>query len=353
MKKTVTANLNGRVFNVDEDAYQLLDNYLKNLRIYFRNEEGYTEIVADFEARIEELLSDRVRLGYNVISIEEVEKVIAKVGSPMDFGDNAETRNSQPRIEPVEAKKKLYRDPNDKLLGGVCAGLATYFGWNVLALRIIAVILILCTTFWLIPIYLIAWLTVPEATTAEQKLEMQGKPITVENIGKTVAAGVEYVKQADEKHGCLGSIVEFIAAFFKVCLVGLGCLVGLPILFVLAILIFVLFTTIFGVGTGLLSGLGGLFPWSPEIFLFAHHPALAVVALFLIIGIPLIALVYALISLVFKLKPVNKNLKIAGLILWIAALIALPFAGLTIDWNSVYHLSDWHFEHSLLQELLA
>ncbi|MCC8145158.1 MAG: PspC domain-containing protein [Bacteroidales bacterium] len=197
MKKTLTINLNGRVFNIDEDAYQLLDNYLRNLRIYFRKEEGCEEIVADFEARIEELFSNRVRLGYNVIDIEEVEKVIAQMGQPNDFGEEEPVKEEEPKEEiPHESvKKKLFRNPNDKMIGGIFSGIAAYFDWNVLAVRLIAVILVFATSLWIIPIYLIAWLIIPEARTAEQKLQMQGVPITVENIGKTVAAEADTQKK--------------------------------------------------------------------------------------------------------------------------------------------------------------
>ena len=76
MKKTLTVNLGGTVFHIDEDAYQLLDKYLANLRIHFRKEEGSEEIMNDFEMRISELFNERVRLGYEVITIEHVEEVI-------------------------------------------------------------------------------------------------------------------------------------------------------------------------------------------------------------------------------------------------------------------------------------
>ena len=74
MKKTLTVNLGGTVFHIDEDAYQLLDKYLSNLRIHFRKEEGSDEIMDDFEMRISELLNERIRLGYEVITIERVSR---------------------------------------------------------------------------------------------------------------------------------------------------------------------------------------------------------------------------------------------------------------------------------------
>ena len=333
MKKTLTVNLNGRVFNIDEDAYQLLDKYLRNLRIYFRKEEGCSEILADIEARIEELFNERVRLGYNVITIAEVEQVIAQVGRPGDFGE----REDEPKEEKsagysaenfIHTQKKFYRNPDDKMFAGLCSGLAAYFGWNVVFVRVITAILVPVTSIGIVPAYLILWLLIPEAITAEQKLEMQGKPITVENIGKTVAAGVEDMKKTAVKSGCLTSFVDFIAAFFKVCLVALGLLIGAPLIFALMIVIIVLFAILFGVGTGVF---GGWLPWLNTSFLFFDRPVLITICACFLIAIPLIALVYGIISNIFHLKPVHAGVKWAGIILWIAAVVALPFAGLKTD----------------------
>jgi len=343
MKKTLTVNLNGRVFHIDEDAYQLLDNYLKNLRIYFRKEEGNAEILADFEARIEELFNERVRLGYSVITIEDVEKVIAQMGQPTDFGENEDNEKSEKSEKSNEwsknvyetVKKKFYRNPADKLFAGNCSGMAVYFDWNVLIVRIIAIILIPATSFWIVAVYLLAWLLIPEARTAEQKLEMQGKPITVENIGKTVAAGMEETENPP-KNGCLHSFVDFTAAFFKFCLVGLGIIVGLTLVFALAIVIIVLFAVVFGLGTGALFGI----PWLSGSLLSMNQPMLATVAFCLIIGIPLSILVYSIVSHLFKFKPVHKGLKWAGLIVWIIACIAFASSGLRIN-NETIHKAPW------------
>ena len=92
MKKTLTVNLGGTVFHIDEDAYQLLDKYLANLRIHFRKEEGSEEIMNDFEMRISELFNERVRLGYEVITIEHVEEVIKRMGMPEELFDGGEDK---------------------------------------------------------------------------------------------------------------------------------------------------------------------------------------------------------------------------------------------------------------------
>ena len=92
MKKTLTVNLGGTVFHIDEDAYQLLDKYLANLRIHFRKEEGSEEIMNDFEMRISELFNERVRLGYEVITIEHVEEVIKRMGKPEELFEGEEEK---------------------------------------------------------------------------------------------------------------------------------------------------------------------------------------------------------------------------------------------------------------------
>ena len=96
MKKTLTVNLGGTVFHIDEDAYQLLDKYLSNLRIHFVKEEGTDEIMNDFEMRISELLSERIRLGFSVITIEHIEEVIKRMGRPEEiFDEDKEGGNEQ------------------------------------------------------------------------------------------------------------------------------------------------------------------------------------------------------------------------------------------------------------------
>ena len=87
MKKTLTVNLGGTVFNIDDDAYRLLDNYLSNLKIHFRKEAGADEIVDDIERRISELFAEKLSAGSQVITIADVEEVIARMGKPEEVAD--------------------------------------------------------------------------------------------------------------------------------------------------------------------------------------------------------------------------------------------------------------------------
>ena len=135
MKKTLTINLGGSVFHIDEDAYQLLDKYLSNLRIHFKKEEGSDEIMNDFELRISELFSERTRLGYQVISIEQVEEVIKRMGKPEEIFEEEiqdehkstiyDTTTQMDAQSQTHTHKRLMRDPIRLITSSTCSILIT------------------------------------------------------------------------------------------------------------------------------------------------------------------------------------------------------------------------------------
>ena len=175
MKKTLTVNLGGIVFQIDEDAYNLLENYLNNLRYHFRKEEGGEEIVRDMETRISELFSEGMEGGQQVITIDNVESVIARMGRPEELDDESGSANAageqNSRMESEgtcssaaeghqnsahtagtatdgndnsrKVEKRFFRDTDHAVLGGVLGGIAAYFGWDPTALRLIYIILLL------------------------------------------------------------------------------------------------------------------------------------------------------------------------------------------------------------------
>lgn len=191
MKKTLTVNLGGTVFNIDEDAYRLLDNYLNNLKLHFRKHSSAEEIVDDIELRISELFAEKLQTGAQVITITDVEEVIARMGKPEDM--DTDTEPSSDENTKTTGHRRFFRNPDDKMLGGVISGAAAYFGLNVTTLRLAMVFLLIFSFKILIPLYIICWIIVPEARTAAEKLSMRGEAVTVENIGKTVTDGFEKV----------------------------------------------------------------------------------------------------------------------------------------------------------------
>ncbi|MDR2691873.1 MAG: DUF2807 domain-containing protein [Dysgonamonadaceae bacterium] len=326
MKKTVTVNLNGKVFAMDEDACRLLEKYLDNMRIYFCREEGSPESITGFEAGIEKLFSEHIRTGYEVIAVRQVEEAIAEIGKPAGFGD---PENRKDEKQTFQERKTFFRNGDNKMLGGLCSGLAARFGWNVAVVRSIAVVLLFASSFTAVPVYLLAWIIFPAAKTAAEKLQMQGMPVTVENIGKTVAEEAVQTGKS-ENRGCREGFFEATLTLMKIGLTGLGCLIGLPLIFALILVIVVLFTVLFGAGGGLLAALP--FGFVRDIsFLTIDHPLLASAAFISVIGIPLAVFIYSMVAGIAKFTPVSKSLKWIILAVWILALILLLSSGIRID----------------------
>ena len=176
---------------------------MNNLRIHFRKEEGSEEILNDFEMRISELFNERIRLGYQVISIEEVENVIQRMGKPEELFDEDTKEEKETTTEQAAQKnyrKRLMRDPDNKIIGGVAGGFAAYMGWDATAIRILLFLLIFFTHGFIVPFYLLCWIVMPLARTATEKLEMRGESVTIENIGKTVTDGFENVSNSTSEY---------------------------------------------------------------------------------------------------------------------------------------------------------
>ena len=153
MKKTLTVNLGGTVFNIDEDAYRLLDNYLNNLKLHFRKHSSAEEIVDDIELRISELFAEKLQTGAQVITITDVEEVIARMGKPEDM--DTDTEPSSDENTKTTGHRRFFRNPDDKVLGGVASGIAAYLGWDVVPLRLLLIVAG-CFFQWLLLVYLAA-----------------------------------------------------------------------------------------------------------------------------------------------------------------------------------------------------
>ena len=193
MNKTVSINLSNFHFFIDEEAYKKLKSYLDRIKASFAQEKGGDEILQDIESRLAELFNEHLNDQAQVITLKEVNDVIAIMGEPQEFEiDEEPTDESKSKRTDY---KKLYRDGENEYIGGVCAGLQHYLGINVVWIRLIFLLLLIFGTgvgFW---IYIILWIVVPEAKTTSQKLDMMGKPVNLGNIEKKVKEGFEEVEK--------------------------------------------------------------------------------------------------------------------------------------------------------------
>jgi len=201
MKTTITINLGGIVFHIDDDAYEMLHTYLMAIEKQFISDEERKEVMSDIEARLSELFSEILGQKRDVIMKDDVSKIVKIMGEPEDFIDD-ETQNesssssqqSRRKNKSQKTSKRLFRDPDNRILGGVCGGLGAYFNIDPLVFRIIFILLSF-GMFAGIVIYIILWIVIPEATTTAQKLEMRGEPITIENIKKAVREEFDNVRK--------------------------------------------------------------------------------------------------------------------------------------------------------------
>ena len=196
MNKIFNINLGGYPFTIDEDAYKHLSHYLETIHNHFRSSEGYEEITSDIESRMAELFQEEIG-ERPIVTLKDVEAAIAIMGTPEEFG--AEPLEEEPesikRNTNYKTGKRLFRNPDDEVVGGVCSGIAAYFGiQDPLWIRILWIILTLSGGFG-IPAYIILWIIVPKAESASERLMMRGETINVSNIGKIIEEEMDHFSE--------------------------------------------------------------------------------------------------------------------------------------------------------------
>lgn len=285
MKKNFTINLAGFLFNIDEDAYELLQHYTDTLRRYYRQQEVGEEVVDDIESRIAELLNEKKQAGSLAITIEHIQEIIQRIGDleqiaseegeaeKQDCKENTELNaDSNDRqafkqkckenvrefisqqttlrhaINTMRSSKHFYRDMQNKMLFGVIAGLSRFFGGSLLAWRIVTIILSIIMfnigrpNFWwaMSPVfaYMLLVVLAPKAETPEECLKMKGQAVNPQNLAAEVTEQTQQqnVKREKGSHHVLASIVAVLIFFFSVCcwvglvveLIIFGCTIATP-----------------------------------------------------------------------------------------------------------------------------
>ncbi|MDO9613105.1 MAG: PspC domain-containing protein, partial [Bacteroidota bacterium] len=169
MKKTFTINISGSVFHIDDDAFEKLQKYLQLLNRHFGTAIEGQEILQDIEARIAELFIEKTANKVEVVTNEMVDEVIARMGKPEVFMDSEEETSAKTQAEGAfqdgeqKKRRRLYRDGDNRVIGGVCSGLGAYFNIDPVILRVIFVVLFFLGVGASFLIYIILWIVVPKA----------------------------------------------------------------------------------------------------------------------------------------------------------------------------------------------
>ncbi|MFV5689052.1 PspC domain-containing protein [Flavobacterium sp. ZT3R25] len=339
MNKTVNINLGGMFFHIDEDAYQKLTRYFDAIKRSLSNSSGHDEIIKDIEMRVSELLNDKQKSDKHVVGLKDVDEVIAVMGQPEDYIIEDELKVSNNYSNNVNRRsKKLYRDKEKGMIGGVAAGLGHYFGIDAVWIRIVLLLLVFGGFGTGILAYIILWVVTPEAITTSEKLEMTGEPVNISNIEKKVREEFESVsgkiKNVDyDKYGNQiktgasrigNSFGDFIMTVFKVFAKFLGVILIITGIATLVCLLIAVFT----LGSSNFIDV----PWQSfiEAGNFTDYPIWSFgLLMFFAVGIPF----FFLTLLGFKLlspnmKSIGNIAKYTLLALWIIAITILISIGI-------------------------
>ena len=361
MNKTININLGGYFFHIDETAYQKLRRYLDAISKSLSDDpQGKNEIIADIEARISELLSEKITDARQVVNEQDISNIIKIMGEPEDYEENETgyTDNSSSYQRKKTSNRKLYRDGDDKFLGGVAAGVGHYLGIDAIWLRLLLIALFFSAGFGFL-IYIILWVLLPEATTTAEKLEMEGEHVTIDNIEKkireefsaikeTLEDGANNVKKkvADgfQKNGKkatsgLQELIGVIGTIFSVLFNMIGKFIGVIIIIFSSIILVLLFLAIFSLGSFELLGYGEDFINLPNFMFDSLIPYwVLAIALFVLIGFPfLILFVLGLRIISSNIKKLGKTVSLSLLGIWIIALLTLLFTGIELGTSSAYN----------------
>ncbi|MGN6638596.1 MAG: PspC domain-containing protein, partial [Mucilaginibacter sp.] len=183
MNKTIIININGIVFHIEEDAYEVLKNYMTDVKRHFMNSADSLEITTDIENRIAEMFNELLA-GENkqVIVEQDVRSVIEQMGTVEDFEKSEQdTEGSFSNTYYNTDSRRLFRDPDYRLIGGVCAGIANYFDIDVVWIRLAFALSLLVAGTGLI-LYIILWIVIPKAVTRADRMAMKGEKLNLQGF---------------------------------------------------------------------------------------------------------------------------------------------------------------------------
>ncbi len=341
MKKTIKINLGGVVYHIDEDAYDLLRTYLDQLESRFSKSPGGSEILSDIETRMAELFQGKLTSGKEVISLADAKEIISIMGEPEEIGEGDQEEEAVPRYsQGARRGRRMYRDPDSKVVGGVCSGLGAWFNIDPVFIRILFVVFTLTYGAGIL-IYLILWIGVPEARTSAEKLEMRGEEINISNIERKVRQNYpsDYGLNAGEMQparrrpsgNAISAIIrvigKIILVFFKV----IGFIIGISLLIAgITILVALIAVAVGGKSWFFDSDLGLNNIGLHEIMNFFINPAtgtLGLIALIILVAVPVIALIYGMVKLLFNVRANDKAVGLSAFGIWVIALCFLLILG--------------------------
>jgi phage shock protein PspC (stress-responsive transcriptional regulator) len=322
MKKTLIINIGNSIIHIEEDAYDLLTAYLNEIKQHFAKNADDFEIVTDIENRIAEMFAELLTgRQKQVIELSDIQSVIAQMGRVQDFeNDNDETAHASTETS-FSGDKKLYRDTDDGVIAGVCAGLGHYLNIEARWIRLIAFLAVFLGGSGILA-YIILWIATPRAVSRSEKMEMKGEATNLHGYQRSfeeeLAAFKDKMKSADLGFKHSGNFIEELAKVIGTFLLGTGKIITKLIAGVLILSCFGMLISL----VVLLAAFLGL--WDSNAYDFFPLSIIdegfkieIVLSAFIVMFIPILALVLFAIRVAFNKLAINKTLSFALLMIWL------------------------------------
>lgn len=323
MKKTLTVNLNGTVFHMDEDAYLQLHDYLNAVRESLDLSDDKDEIMADIEARIAELITEEYeQRNASIATVEMLKRIMTRMGEPKDYAMEGTADSSNTTSK---SRRHYYRDMDNAMLGGVAAGLAALLGWEALWIRLIFVALILLGQGWPVVLYLLMWIIAEPARTVAQKLEMKGEPVTINTIQEGFN---EMAKQTPSLSRKVMRIIGIVlkVGFFAVA--GFFAFIALIVMGAIMLAFMGVSMGFLGAGIGTMGALSAMFMDGTGLLAMLQpwQALMCQVSIILLCVCPLIIIIAGCINLLTKRRWTGKKFNLSFCLVWLLSLCTLMFA---------------------------
>ncbi len=333
MEKTIKINIAGVIFQINENAFETLRDYLQSISSRLKNVAGGNEMIEDIEARIAEIFQSSSSWKTGVISLEDVEEMISTMGSPEEITEDFDTDY---HYERKNSGKRMYRNPDGAIIGGVCSGLGAYFRIDPVILRVLFVVF---SIFYLagLFVYIVLWIALPGAVTPSQKKELHKDPPRRRDVGQTVNREIKNASEniskaaTSENSRKVGNAFnEIFRAFGKffvilfriiIAIIGVSFIVtGFSMLFSFIVIAFFNTTPVFG----------NIFDteifYLPDFLSFIVNPSVTpwlMILSSLVIILPLFGIIYWGIRMVFQFRVRDLILNLTMFIIWIVSCTAL------------------------------
>jgi phage shock protein PspC (stress-responsive transcriptional regulator) len=332
MNQIIQINIASQAIAIDEKAYETLSNYLKTLESHFRSTASGDEILNDIESRMAEIFLSRLKADKSFVDQQMVDETIALMGSPQEIeteeeNASANTSSSSNNKQQGNSKaKKLFRDPDDKILGGVCSGLGAYFGIDTNILRLLTLLIIVFTGVSVIP-YIILWAILPKASTPQDKMRMSGEAFDINDIAGNIRNEANDVADSLKKNESLNSGLRTLGEIFETVLrFGFKAFAALFMtLLVIVATVLIVGTFVHASGNGFIE-LDGMRMSIPQLFESPVVNWIFSTSLLAVIIIPIVTVCYATITFIFNLNSIL-NVK-AVFLAWLISLAILIGIGI-------------------------